>query len=407
MKNSKEAAVITMLESLLEKHGKDSKAAEDTRLSKLVQILEERQEMEKQDAEKSSRSLMEAQFRHIQAAGEEQEKKLKELQEFISQQEKAQRRAEAEWTAERASLGEKAAKESKEAKEAREKAAMDLKDAAEVREYAAREIAEAKSAKKAARKSLKLAKAEAEKQANSEIEIKVAAELTRVGLEHKKQMEVFQEQLRAIQTQQSVPELSALNPASPRPIRRTCISDKNRSVDVFEYATNNVGRSMLQPFSPFKFVQEELFRNDMDAERRTGRSQSQHSRLDSFFSSTQSVASESTSTASAVSKPQQLIVLPSKINRTSAEIHEMQSSLADSGVDSMFEDIDSDNGKQLVKYDETQEQVVRSTVFWEPPILTLGSELLLTLRKAGWQPIYTRTSGTTVGTHSCNITNIC
>jgi hypothetical protein len=50
---------------------------------------------------------------------------------------------------------------------------------------------------------------------------------------------------------------------------------------------------------------------------------------------------------------------------------------------------------QLVpyKYEDAGDQIVRSTIFWESSALSLGSELLLTMKQAGWRPTYTRISG--------------
>jgi len=67
------------------------------------------------------------------------------------------------------------------------------------------------------------------------------------------------------------------------------------------------------------------------------------------------------------------------------------------GIESDFEDpedLHQLHTSQLVQYDydNTIDQTVRSTIFWEASALNLGSELLLTMRQAGWRPSYTRIS---------------
>jgi hypothetical protein len=93
-----------------------------------------------------------------------------------------------------------------------------------------------------------------------------------------------------------------------------------------------------------------------------------------------------------------MIVFPYKADRHSPKMAEAQTSLARFGIDHAFEDSEELYPLaigQLIPYnhDESSDQVVRSTVFWEPSALRLGSELLLTMRQAGWRPNYTRISG--------------
>jgi hypothetical protein len=93
-----------------------------------------------------------------------------------------------------------------------------------------------------------------------------------------------------------------------------------------------------------------------------------------------------------------MIVFPTKADRNSRKIAELQTSLTRFGIGSVFEDpeeLQSLHIGQLVpyKYDDESDQIVRSTIFWEASVLSLGSELLLTMRQAGWKPSYTRISG--------------
>ncbi|KAI4955920.1 hypothetical protein J4E91_000129 [Alternaria rosae] len=92
-----------------------------------------------------------------------------------------------------------------------------------------------------------------------------------------------------------------------------------------------------------------------------------------------------------------VIIFPAKADRRSQRMHKLQKSLTRFGIESDFEDpedLHQLHTSQLVQYDydNTNDQTVRSTIFWEASALNLGSELLLTMRQAGWRPSYTRIS---------------
>jgi hypothetical protein len=204
----------------------------------------------------------------------------------------------------------------------------------------------------------------------------------------------YDELLRVLQEQRSNPE------DDDRPIRRTRIAEGNRSVDVTEYSTSKREPRMSASSSPLRYFQDGISRFDMRLERTSDRFHSQRSRRNSLRSSAASMYSSRTSlgngnTSGMGEKSQQLIIFPAKANRSSPKISELQDSLATFGVDSVFEDSDDIHTSQLVpyEYEDTGEQLVRSTICWEASVLNLGSELLLTLRRAGWKPAYSRVSG--------------
>lgn len=87
-----------------------------------------------------------------------------------------------------------------------------------------------------------------------------------------------------------------------------------------------------------------------------------------------------------------LLLLPT-VDRDSIGTSQLRQYLDGSGV-TVFDDPQDTNDGQLVPYTEEGTQVVRSTLFWEPPVLALGSELLHTLKLSGWKPLYSRKSGT-------------
>ncbi|KAH7402410.1 hypothetical protein BKA66DRAFT_564328 [Pyrenochaeta sp. MPI-SDFR-AT-0127] len=373
---AKENTIIALISSLLEKRGPASNhGAEDPRFSRLEQLLIAQQERDAQAERDNAKAATEAQLKQIFISHEKDHERIKQLEKSNVEQREERRAAEAIWREERAALVENATRQTQEAKD-----------------FAAREIAAAHSAIKSAQKSLELAKADAEKRAKDEADAKAAREKRRIEDDHKQRIQRFEEQIREFQTQRSVPAQD-----SQRPVRRTCMSDGNRSIDVTEYTTDKHDSIMPGSFSPFKFFQEGMSRIGTPFERKTGRNQSQRSRHDSFRSSAASLHSsrasiETMSTSDTAQKLQQMIVFPSKVDRGSVKISQMQTSLANSGVGTVFEDPEEVEAGQIVRYDDMDEQVVRSTIFWEAPVLSLGSELLLTMRRAGWRPAYTRSS---------------
>lgn len=374
---AKEKAIIATIEKLLEKRERVSNPdVEDPRFIRLEKLLVAQQERDAQLERDNAKAIAEAQLQQMVTSSKKDHERIKELERSNMKQREERRDAEARWKEERATLVEKAAKQAQEAKD-----------------LAVREIAAAQLAEKAAQKSLKLAKADIEKRAKDEADAKAAEEKRRFNEDYRQRMRHYEEQIREFQTQRVVPEHD-----SQRPVRRTCMSDGNRSIDVTEYTAGGNIPTISKSFSPFKFFQEAMSGTDPNFERRNGRIQSQRSRHDSFRSSTASIRSsrislETMSTSDVAQKSQQLIVFPSKVDRSSAKISQMQTSLAKSGVGSVFEDPEEVDLVQLVAYEDTDEQVVRSTIFWEAPVLSLGSELLLTMKRAGWRPAYTRSSG--------------
>ncbi|PWO26444.1 TolA, Membrane protein colicin uptake [Pyrenophora tritici-repentis] len=269
------------------------------------------------------------------------------------------------------------------------------KQAQEARELVEKKVAAAQAAKEAAEASLRFAQSEADKRAREEAAIKVAEEKKKIEDANKQQIEHYEELLRVVKEQRS--ESDQNNQGT---VRRTRISEGNRSIDVTEYTADKRGSSSLMPIPSFGHLQTSQFRSDryMDrqgdyARSRPGRRESFHSSVTSMRSSRRSPTPTNSSTTS--NKSQQLIVFPAKANRDSPAISTLQRSLAEFGVDCVFQDLESSSYDQLIPYsyaESNEEQIVHSTILWESPMLSLGSELLFSLRKAGWKPTYTRTS---------------
>jgi hypothetical protein len=376
---AKEQAVIAAIERLLERRGQEPKLqSDDPRFSRLMQLLTAQQEHDAQTEREHAKATTEDQVRQMQIARERDDEKLKHLELFIAEQRDAQRKLQAMWKEERMAMDERAKRYAQEA-----------------RDLAAKEIAAAQSAKEAAQNTLNFAKAEADKRAQEEAEARVAEEKRRVEDQHKEQLQRYEELLRVFQEQHLKPQ------DDQRPIRRTRIAQGNRSVDVTEYSTGKRDLPQFSQSSSFDLVQEEISRLDMRLERTNDRLPSQRTRRDSFRSSAASMQSPRTSAENrhvlgVAGKSQQLIVLPTRVNRSSPKLSELRDALAGYGVDSVFEDPEDMHVGQMISYDYegTREQIVRSTIFWEASVLSLGSELLLTMRRAGWRPAYSRISGT-------------
>ena len=377
----KEDAVLSKLEKLLlcrENETEHKTAVTDARFARLEHLLTSNAEAGAQLETENANAITEEQVKQMQHARKIDEQRLEQLEGFIVEQREEQRKMETKWREERTMMDLKAAEQAQEA-----------------RELVAKEIAAAQAAKEAAEASLRFAQSEADKRAREEAAIKVAEEKKKMEDAHKEQLQRYEELLRAVKEQQSGPEQN-----NQGTVRRTRISEGNRSIDVTEYTADKRGSSSLLSIPQSGYVQDGHFRSDGYLERHGGYARSRPGRRDSFHSSVASLHSlrkspERTDSSSTSNKPQQLIVFPAKANKNSPAISALQSSLAESGVDFTFEDVESSSYGQLMPYERagfSEEQVVYSTILWEPCRLSLGSELLLSLRRSGWKPTYSRTS---------------
>ncbi|KAL6162949.1 hypothetical protein ACJQWK_10546 [Exserohilum turcicum] len=338
---AKEKAIITAIEKLLERRSQnDQLDSSDPRFLKLVQVLTAQQEREAQNERERADAATEAQMRLIQAAHDKDYERLRQLEILAAEQKQEQSRQQAAWKEERLAMDEKAAKQAQEA-----------------RDMAMREIAAVQSAR-----------AEAERQTQERADARAAEERRRIENRHKKQLQHYENLLRGFQEQKLKTEQD-----TQHPIRRTRIAEGNRSVDVTEYSTAQQ-TSLSNSSSNLRSLQYGFAQFELGSKQ--PRSQNQyprHLRRDSFRSSAASLHS----------------------SHASIGTMQLQTSLAALGIGSTFGDPDSEQLNQVVPYgyDDPGEQMVRSTIFWEASMLSLGSELLLTMRQAGWRPAYTRVSG--------------
>jgi hypothetical protein len=126
---------------------------------------------------------------------------------------------------------------------------------------------------------------------------------------------------------------------------------------------------------------------------RTG--QRQHSRSNGTIASFQTSALSREEPSGVISnqrdQSQQLILLPATFG-SSARNTELQLSLERFGLSARSEDLELDHYDTSSQSDNVDGAIVRSSVFWEAPSLSLGSELLNTYRTYGWRPPYVRSS---------------
>jgi hypothetical protein len=315
--NLKEDTVIGMVEKLLQQNEErqDKKQEEvSPRFNKLLDILLEQQEHYAQLEEERQYTTTET--------DEGLELKILKLEQLLhaQQEEQIQRQAAAEsaWRVEKAEWDAKASQR-----------AQEIKDLAE------KEIAAAQAAKKAAQKALKFAKAEASKKAKDEAEAKAAAERLKVDEEYKKRIQLYEERLEIFH--KGPFEGREYNdrgaPTENQPLRRTCITDGGRSIEVAEYTTERlepfINTSQLPPQFTTMF-QDELHHGDIGSPIKSSRPRP---RLDthrrrSYRNSWSSMDSLRSPTARSIGgntsqPPQQVILLPSQINRKSAKISQM------------------------------------------------------------------------------------
>lgn len=374
---AREDALLARVETLLQKRSQEPRVEyEDPPFSRLAKVLQER---EVQSERERANAATEARMNQMQVVHEKNEEKVKQLESLVAAQRAEQRRMEVIWEEERKAIEAKATKQ-----------------AQELREQAAKEIAAAQMAKETAQAALNVEKLETEKEARKRADAIFKAERERTEDFHKLQLHRYEELLHGLREQ-----LLNSEHESDRAIRRTQIAEGNRTVDVTEYATSKRAPLSISASSSFidNFAHLDMRPGQTSYHDRPQRSSRRHS----FRSTTASLHASRASlgsigTPDSTSKSQQVIIFPAKADRRSERMHKLQKSLTRFGIESDFEDpedLHQLHTSQLVQYDydNTNDQTVRSTIFWEASALNLGSELLLTMRQAGWRPSYTRISG--------------
>jgi hypothetical protein len=206
----KEDAVLAAVMKLLDKGERQHTAnVDDPRFTKMLQLLITQHEQQAQFGLEQARVVAEAEMKLILAARDKDDADIRRLEKVITQQGKEQRKVEAMWRAERVAQEEKAAEQAREVKALME-----------------RDI-------EAARKALKHAKAEAEKKAEAEAESEQRI---------KKEKQDFDDKFRELgQRYEKALDIKAARQLQAYcnggyPVRRTFMSNGDRSMEVAEYA---------------------------------------------------------------------------------------------------------------------------------------------------------------------------
>ncbi|KAH4259909.1 hypothetical protein HBI04_190300 [Parastagonospora nodorum] len=372
---SKEDAMLATISRLIADSGKSKTSnIEDPRLANILQMLILQQEKHAEVELERAKATAEVEMRQILAARDRDDSRIRQLEALIIQQKEEQEKSDARWRAERAALDEESTRQAQETKE-----------------LAEREIAAARSAKKAARKALKFAQAEAEKRAKEEADAKAKAERKKTNKQSKERIQKYEKLLDA-----AVEGRAAAFQSMEQPLRRTCITDGKRSVEVAEYSSKpHANSSILTP----GFIQDAVYGARTDNRLDHGRQRMGQRWLSQSYSSVTSQPNsrlvplemkDTTETQHDIN--QQMILFPARLNKSSAKTTELQSSLAKIGVNTSFVENEFNHFEASSYMEDTSNEGVRSSVFWEGPSSSLGSELLSTYRRFGWKPPYARTS---------------
>jgi hypothetical protein len=282
------------------------------------------------------------------------------------------------------------------------------KEAKEARELSEQQIATAMAAKRSAEEMLRYVKEQAAERAREQAEAKAAEEQAEAAEERRKteedfkrRIETYEEKLAELtggwQEQSTVKDYNS----TPVPLRTTRIIEGGRQIEVSEFS-----KERLEPFiditsqiMPMNWTQAGLLNPNSLASRNQTRPHLEHTHNSSLNAiSDMNGSSKYSATASAQSlgetqPSQSVILLPSQLDRSSTKMSEMQTSLESCGVLTTFDAMDRGVNNALVQSEARNPDLIRNTIFWEPPLLSLGSELLGSLRVKGWKPFYIRKSG--------------
>lgn len=266
--------------------------------------------------------------------------------------------------------------------------------AREAKRLADREIAEANAAVKAAKKAKKFAETQAANRARNEAETKAREERMRLDEDYKKLIEDYKKQLEvgektsALQLQLQQDDRN-LRDQSSLPLRKTCIADGERRIEITEFTKEQLDPFIPAHLAPIRFYQENFaplgsFASTSRNLKRNGARKTRSSYRDS--ESTISLQSDDESKSS-----QKVIILPTRTDRDSIVISEVETNLEECGFTASFE-MDNRNDRMLIRSLSEGDDPIWGTLFWEPPLLNPQSELLESLKSKGWKPLYLRMS---------------
>ncbi|KAF3049171.1 hypothetical protein E8E11_008717 [Didymella keratinophila] len=267
--------------------------------------------------------------------------------------------------------------------------------AGDAKDAAVRDAAAAQSAAEKAREHLDSVKVEIEAQ-KILIEQREAATTKAKREADEETVKAFQRYEKLLKASQQAPQKKS-EPVIHQPLRQTRLMDRYHSIEVNEFAPDASDTLPDLPFSPLRFFQNSTRRADSEVQYYESNRRPTRERHNSFHSSSNSVQSPRSPLAPMVragssQEGQQMLLLPPTADRNSIVTSQLQQYLDKSSVTTIFDDPQDGNDGRLVPYTEESAQIVRSTLFWEPPALSLGSELLQTMKLSGWKPLYSRKS---------------
>ena len=271
------------------------------------------------------------------------------------------------------------------------KAAADAnsaKEAEESQELMRREIKEEKAAKRAAEKTLQFAKEQAAKRAQEVAEAKATREKKMLEDEQKKIMEMYEEKLAAFTREWR--ELSTVqnHGLALGPYRHTSIFQGNRRIEVAEFANHNARHAKPHPLHRLTCGRQDIH---SDADKWVYSPQDiSHNIPVSVTSTNGSTSALPPIPAERTSTSRQQRILPPLAGKPCSKTMDLQASLQQNGI---LAGPHHSYDTESVHFQGPEDLIVMSTLFWDSPQLSLGSDLLSTLRCSGWRPHYARISG--------------
>ncbi|KAF3000718.1 hypothetical protein E8E13_003089 [Curvularia kusanoi] len=314
-----------------------------------------------------------AERKHVMITAEENLKIIHGLEQLIAQHKEDQRKAEERWFAERAELQQQADK------------------AAKSEQNMLKDVMATQRAASEMQKSLGIVQAQvdAERRLRMENELRFAESDRRTAEENKARFERYEKLLKA----SGAPPGKELD--TQHPIRRMVLKDLGCSIEVNEYTAGALNSNFSTLFSPFRLLLNDSWQPGNYTERDTG-PRSRHQRQDGFATtiphSSPSEMSFAGFASSHVRAGQQTILLAQRPGADNARLERLKQSLAQAGVPTASRDSLDPSTEDIVSVGAPSGSIVRSTLFWEAPVLALGSELLLTMRDMGWRLNYSRRS---------------
>jgi hypothetical protein len=228
--------------------------------------------------------------------------------------------------------------------------------------------------------------------ARKEIEEKAEEKCEQMQEKYQKLIQSYEEDIKDFRERRD-----KTGPSGAMPTRRTCISAGERRIEITEFTKDMLEPLITSRLAPTSFVQEEVIDANLQPTSRQGVRSHVDSQLrgmwnDLVFAGEMLPKLPTSSVMDDVK--QRLVLLPKHINRQISKTSELQKSLDRNGIHTTFEPGGSESTGSLSKLGGSTAPIIHSSIFWESSALSLGSELLSTLKISGWRPSYIRKSGT-------------